>query len=535
VNLRGVVRARARLVVRAWLAGRGRRRGPFGALVTFALGAVAYSAMALVFTRLAGDGLDAPGGAGLLALVEGATLLGLLALDLQDAVATLIADPDLALVRRAPVPGTALFAIKLADALPRTTLLILVLALPGALAYATAWPVEPWVWALAPVLLAALWAIPLGAGAAVALALLAALPARRVREGLGLIATVTVSGVWIANTLLLPRLGDPAGALATGLGALARPGPALAALSPAHAFASAFEAASRGAAGEALRAGAWLGLAAGVALAAAALVAGALLDRVQSRLAAGDAGPRAASRSRRARPAPIRGVTRAVVVRDLRLFVRDWTVLGDVVTTAALWTLLPFVSAPLFEQTPALLTRATLLTLAVGLGYEIAARMMPFERRAAAWMRLAPVRTSSWLAGKAAAAALIALPLLLVAAGGMAAAMPLGPEEWSRVACLAVPALALALVTGLWAGTVFGDPDWTNPLAMLDFGGRMVGIALLLGQAGVWIGFATLAFSAPGGLPAGLEFWGPAALAGAAALGVVRATLGRLQAPGFHH
>jgi hypothetical protein len=533
VNVAGVVRARARLVLRAWLAGRGARRGPVGAVITLALGAVAYSAIALVFVRLAGEELDATGGARLLALVLTVTLVGLLVLDLQDAVATLVVDPDLEVIRRAPVPDEALLAMKLADALPRTTLLVAVLALPATLAYATAWPLPAWAWAALPVQLAAFWAMPLGLGTAAALALLAALPARRVRDGLALLSALTVTAVWLLNTLVLPRLGaGDESAAVPGLEAWLRPSTPLDALSPARTLAEALAAAA--AEDPAAAARATLGLLAGAAaaLAVAAVTARALLDRVQSRLAAGEAGPRVA------RPAPSRatmprGVVRAVVARDLRLFLRDWTVLGDVATTAALWALVPFVSAPVFGQPAPLVVRAMLIALTVGLGHEIAARMLPFERRGSAWMRLAPVAPGRWLAGKFAGALALTLPLLAVASTGLALAHPVGPAEWVWLACLAVPALVLALATGLWVGAAFGDPEWTNPLAMLEFGGRLLGLGLLLAQVSWWIAVAVVT-GLTGPMPLGFHVWGPGVAGLLMALLPLAATRRRLASDPSH-
>jgi hypothetical protein len=132
------------------------------------------------------------------------------------------------------------------------------------------------------------------------------------------------------------------------------------------------------------------------------------------------------------------------------------------------------------------LTRVMLLALAVGLGYEIAARAIPFEREGAAWMTMAPVRVSRWVAAKLAGALLLAIPMLAVAATAIAIAFPLALSQRIESVALALAALALALPLGLWTGARFGDPKWIHPRAMLTFAGRLTASALLLVQAGAW-------------------------------------------------
>jgi len=111
------------------------------------------------------------------------------------------------------------------------------------------------------------------------------------------------------------------------------------------------------------------------------------------------------------------------IARDARLFLRDWTMLSDVLMSAALWTLLPFVGLSLPAGRGPLVDGLALLALAVALGYEVAARALPFEREGGAWRRLAPVSAWRWTLAKLAGAALVAAPILLVAS--LAIALPL--------------------------------------------------------------------------------------------------------------
>src|SRR5205823_7514048 len=65
--------------------------------------------------------------------------------------------------------------------------------------------------------LAALWAIPLALGLAVSLELLRHAPPQRTREAITVVATLTLTLLWVANAFLLPRIVDPHQTLARHL------------------------------------------------------------------------------------------------------------------------------------------------------------------------------------------------------------------------------------------------------------------------------------------------------------------------------
>ncbi|HET7225015.1 MAG TPA: hypothetical protein VFK69_04805, partial [Candidatus Eisenbacteria bacterium] len=224
---------------------------------------------------------------------------------------------------------------------------------------------------------------------------------------------------------------------------------------------------------------------------------------------------------------PARGALPALVRHDLKLFARDWTVLGDIVTAAALWTLLPLVGAPLHPMPAAQLARVMLLALTVGLGYEVAARAIPFERRALVWSRLAPQGAGRWLAGKLLSTGAISLPIVALAAAAMALAIPLPAREWLAAAALVVPALGFSLALGVWTGAAFGDPQWTNPRAMLTLGGRLVASLVLLAQAGGWLAVSAAIRAGTLQLPYA-QWWAPAVLALVLSMVPIRATAARL-------
>ena len=535
MNAAAVAHSRLRLLRNAFRP-RGRsasRRRPNPAASVLLLGAFAslvYLTMATTFAPLAGAGPD--GGGRVLALILAAAVAGLLVFDVHFAVSAVLLDSDLELLRRAPIPRAALLLIKLVDSLPRTASIVLAFAGPAVLAYAGAWPLPIWSWPLAAIQLAALWALPLGLGVTFALLLLRRVPARRAREALGLLATFFITGVWLVNSFVVPRLVEHTDALGASL---ERWG-AGAAFSPPHWAARALAAAAADRPLEAIGLTLGLALAGAVALALAAMTATAQLDTVLARIAQGET-PRSrragATAPGRARPTDERGGMFAAVIRkDARMLARDWTVLSDVLAAAALWTLLPLVSVPLQSFPAEVIARAMMVALAVALGYEVAARTVPFERDGLVWMRLAPVRPVRWAAAKLAGAGMLSLALMAVAATGVVLALGVG-SGWPGFVSLALSALALSLAMGFWTGIVFGDPKWTNPRAMLHFSGRLIATLLLLVQAGLWLGLTAAIEGFAHLLPPGIEVWAPPLVALPAAAIPLTAAIARLRSPGW--
>jgi len=547
MNVGGVLRSRTRMVVngfrrplRARAGGRSVRGHPVVALVlTLMLAGVFGYGLSSLFGTLAAGGASAGETAPILAVVLSAALAGMLVFDVHHAVASMLLDPDLEWFRRAPIRARATFAVKLVDSLPRTGALLLVLALPAMATWVERYPGPVWTFALWPVWLAALWAIPMGFGTMLGMLLLRAVPPKSARAALGLLSTLTLVALWLGNSFLLPQAIERGEALVAGLRSGSAMAPWLAAVSPGHGIAMAMSAATAGNPARALLATAWLALFGALALALAAATAHVTFGVVQDRLAAPPGRGRARAPGRTASatgtvPADARGLIPAVVSRDLRLFMRDWTVLGDILTAAALWTLLPVLSARLITSTPALMVRAMLIALTVGLGYEIAARSVPFERGAIVWARLAPVSPIRWAWAKWLATAAMALPVFLAATAVLAILVPLPPGEWAGTLTVGLAALAVALSLGLLTGIVFGDPDWTNPRAMLTVSGRIVATGLLLAQAAGWLGWSTLVWLHPGfGSPSAQML--PILVAGGVSLVAARVCAGRLTASGQRH
>jgi hypothetical protein len=535
VNLRGVLRGRARALRNA-LFGRGRARaasrprGPLYGLVLVAAAAwIAHTGLAALFAALARAGATPAELRAMLALALDLALAGLLLFDLESVVSTLILDRDLDLLRRAPLRPRAILGLKLLDAAPRTVAPLVVVALPALLAFAKTHPVPATAWLAAPFALALLWAIPLGAGTALTLALLSRLPARRVRESLGLVSTVAFTGLWVLNLFVVPRIAAQAGEPLERVRALvAAAAPALA-LTPGGWAATLFAGADPG---ELARAALALS---GAAAASVALAAVAGARHLAIVLAAARTPVARAGARRGPRPvAPTRvPLVLAVMRRDRLLFVRDWTVLGDVLTGALMWTLVPFLSLPLQPLHSPALVRAMLLTLSVGMGYEIAARAFPLERRGAEWMRLAPIPARSWAVARLVSTGSLALALVAIAGASLGWAGRLGPGDWLGTMALVIPALALSIAVGLWTGAEFGDPNWTNPRAVLTLGGRLVAALLVIAQVAGWLTLTAIA-EAASGASGWLFVWLPGAVA-AGLCALATGAVARRLAAGYRH
>jgi ABC-2 type transport system permease protein len=514
-----VLRSRVRMLRNAIAAtphARRRASGRFGrnliaiAFFVVVLGSSVGGLLAVTFKMVG----EEPGGidlaAAVLGMVLSATLVGLLALDLHEAIQTLITDSDLDLLRRAPIAPAELFAIKLGDALPKTSLLFAVVAVPAVAAFHWAFSLPWWTWLMTPILMLALWAIPMGVGTAAAFLVLRVIPARFVREALGLLSGLTFLFLWLLNFVVLPRTSasilDPGSSFRHA----AETFPHRFGFSPGWWTASALASADRGISGHVVLLALAVLAVAAISLTVAARSAEANLETVRSRVLVGSARVR---RAVAAQPTPTSGRPRsilsAVLARDARSLARSWTVLSDLVTAAVLWTLLPFISAPAFNAGTDKIVRAMLLALPVGLGYEIAARAIPLERHGYQWVRLAPVRALEWILAKFAGCLVVALVLLAIVATSAIIALKVPRSDVLPTMCLAVPALVLALGTGLWLGARFGDRDWTNPRAMLTPIGRAVSLALLIAQAGLWFGFVGIEELFRASLPPGTRLWLP--------------------------
>ena len=525
MKLEGVARSRWRLA-RSFLWSRGRRRrsrayGWITILGPLCLTVFFFWAGGQLFQELDSLGLEVEQAGAALALLFMAAVGALWIADLHHVVTSLLLDSDLELLLRAPVSRVQLLLLKLVDSVPRTTPAILGLAMPVAVAFGATYGAPLWAWGLLPLQLAALWATPIGLGVAGGLLLGRIVPGQRARETLAIFSTLTLVTLWITNAVVVPRLA--AGMGEDRLRAVLSPPGWVAAVSPPHWAARAMVAAVRGEAAEALRRTAAL-LALGAS--SLALAAGASSLWLEEALARSSSAPKAAGGRLGQRLPATAG--RAMILKDARLFLRDWPVIADVLTAALLWTLLPLLASPIRLGPPVFTGRAMLIALAVALGYEVGSRCVPFERGGLAWSRLAPVPPRRWNAIKLAGAALVSLPLLLAAAAAIRLALPLAWGEWLGILSAGLSALAAALAVGLWTGWTFGDHHWTNPRAMLTMSGRLMATLLMLIQGAIWLAALAIADALRDALPRGLLWWGPPAIASLAILPMLEAAAHRM-------
>ena len=496
MNRAGVLRSRltlARAEMFTRERGRWRVRAGLGAVVlAVAISALLTYSLTRLFVAFAADGATALEAARVLVAVFTTTALGTLLFDLHATMATLLLAPDLELLRRAPLPARTVLALKLLDALPLSSTMILALAIPTTIAFALAYPGALHV-GLAPFVLATLWAIPLGLGVAVAAALVRIAPAALVREAIGLLTTVALTLTWLTNTFLLPRLLSEGRMLDGTFRSMLSQFPAPLAASPATWAVEALLAPWP----HALVALGLLGVSAALSLALAARVGARALQRGSEVIHATPVAHRAS------RVAFTVSRASAFLQRDLALYLRDWTVMSDIVVAALLWTLLPLAFIPVLPMPPVVLAHTMLVALTVGLGHEVASRALPFERDAIQWLRIAPIHPTRWVALRVPGVLVIALPLFLLGWVAVAVTLRLGPSDTANVLLQSGAALATSIAIGFWVGAAFGDPAWRHPRAMLKGTGRLVAVLLLVGQACTWLALRPMLADWPG-IPATL-------------------------------
>lgn len=500
MNRAVVLRTGLRLARRQlWHAGRP-RRGLLPLLLVLSIAAITWLALGTLFQTL--TSADAPRAWATNVLAWAFTLSFVMAFlgGLHVTVNALIADPDLERLIATPAGAWDLLLMKSAATLPRTAAAVAGIALPAALAYALTQP-DPGglAWRL-PVALFTLWAVPLSAAVLVALPLLRIAPFARLRESLAVLATVAFLAGWLANAFWVPRVLGRSGALPETLRAL----PEAPAWAPATWAAQVVSANAPGP-----YAIGCLFMCA-IAILWAAHSARALLGALQEQLVA-PLGRTVRAPARRART-----LGRAFLRRDAALVSRDWPVLLDAMAQLALWTLLPLAVLPVAPLPALELARAMLITLCVSLGHDVAARALPLERSALAWARLSPVGGARWVRQRALGVAIVSGVILAVAGALVCTALRLPLDQSMDAMAFALGAGATMSGAGLALGAHLGDPEWSDPRAMLGAGGRGLAAGVLLTLAAAWLTLAHVASPAHALHPAALlVIIGAGALSGA--------------------
>jgi ABC-2 type transport system permease protein len=468
-------------------------------VITVLLGAVMLHGTGIVFDRLVKQGHPVTEAGTVLGMILVSAFMALALFEVHLALTTLVLDSDLELLRVAPLTPAQLLLIKLIDATPATGAVFAVFAIPAILSFGRAYGLPAWGWGIVPPLLLGLWLVPLGIGMALSLLVLRAVPSRIVRETLGVVSTLTVTVVLVVNAFLMPRVAGDAQSFARSLVVLGQRLGDLERWLPPLWASRALVLASTSHAGPALGRTAMVVLTAVLSLAALGWVAQLSLEPVMSRLVG------VASRGR-GRPDAAKsigtsrfghGLFATLVRRDLRLFMREWTVLSDVALAAILWPVAGLLLPQMEEGLGATVFRTLLLVLGIGMGMEVAARSVPLERDAVIWNRLAGVASRRWALAKAAAAGILALPVLVGAALLMSSVMDLRGIDWIGTVLISVAALGLSIAVGVWVGTRFADREWTHPRAMIRLAGRLLAGLLVLVQVSAWLVATLLAGEPP--------------------------------------
>jgi ABC-2 type transport system permease protein len=498
------VLVRARLQIFRNSIWRGRLRGKLGALALTAL--IGFGAFGLYsFTRFAVEALRSPEAAellreaaaqnpelsadpaALLAALPSVALLAALALlifsSFSSLLSSLFLSGDMDMLLAAPVPMRAVFVVKFFGGLAVQYLLLLALLGPVLIGYGQGMGYGPLYHLCAVLALLLTPLLPAGIGALLVMAVVRVLPARRARE----IVSVLGGLIGVAFYLLSQLGGQLAPQLATpeNLGAL------LAADLPL--LPSAWAGRSLVAAGEGqalpllFYGGLFLAASLGV-FAGCLLLAERLYFEGWSNMAAEGGKIRRRAAGEQGRPGPSQGPSlaerllaplpqqsRAILIKDLRLFARDLRNLQALifpVALAAIWTYQVFSGTGPRGRGEAPPWAAQLQELAgVGIAFFICLSIssaltgtgISREGKAFWLLKLAPVSPLRLLLGKL-ALAFLPFPLIgtlflavLGAVRGIAPLLLL--QQWALLLLCGIGCAAF----GMGLGALFPRLDWENP------------------------------------------------------------------------
>lgn len=415
--------------------------------------------------------------------------------DTAAALGHLFVSPDVPLLLAAPFGARPLVALKGLEAIGDAAAFPVTVALPVLLGYGLAVGAPPAYFVAAPLVLALLLCLTVGAGFVLALLLAPVVPAGRVRQWLRLAVTGLSLAAWLGLVWLNAAPGGRGWEEIGASGAALASGPAAGA--PSGWAASALLAvAGTGAGSPAVPLGQ---LVAAVLAAVAVLFAAArgfplawqrsqVLDRRvrrERRPSPRTAGPpvlAGVARAARTAPGARAGLALAPAFarRDARLVGRDPNLLWDMGLLLIMSSVLPLAVVPMLGQRAGWVALPALFFFAAELGYDLGSRAFPLERQAWTWVFAAPLSPRAILAARGAAA--WGFGMVLVGAAGAAAWIGLHLSGRAAPAALAVAwaLFSITLPAGLAAGLYLGRADWRHPRQMLDLGGRLLLIAILL-------------------------------------------------------
>jgi hypothetical protein len=205
-------------------------------------------------------------------------------------------------------------------------------------------------------------------------------------------------------------------------------------------------------------------------------------------------------RRRTAEPAPVSGViawrgTRArstadpgaalalgfvLFGRDRRLIVRDPALLQDIALIVFMSTVLPILAAPVLAGHLSRLVLFALVFFSAELGFDLASRTLPLERRALPWVLKAPITPSAHVLARLVSVWLLGWPIVAGVAVLATSASGLGARSVGFHLILASVVFSAMVPIGFATGVFFGRPEWRHPRQMLDLGGRLVLAGILV-------------------------------------------------------
>ena len=482
----------------AGLRGKGGRRRVFQILVTTWVAAMFLLGSSLWFRTVAREPeLSAFAPVAVFGALHAAFLLSLFR-DMGAAIGHLFLAPDVPLLLSMPLRARPLVLLRALEAVSDAFSFPATLLVPILWGYGIAVD-APWIYYLAvPAAMLCLLCLTVGLGFLVALALAPVVPVGRVRSWIRGISAAIYLSIWMGLAWWNITGTRHPESLPTGLG---RATEAWAAHGPIAWTPSAWAARLLLELADRQTIAAPLLVLAGMIVMVAALLALAAARYPESWQKAQElarkaierrAPPRPAREATGARPHPPPGArpTRrfgaglalglAFLRRDRRLIARDTALMWDMALLVFMSTVLPLLAAPALARHVSWIVLPALLFFATELGFDLASRALPLERRALPWVLRAPIAPIALCAARMASVWMLGAPL--VAGLAVLATLAVGADG---VAALVTAACGLGVFTalvpiGFAAGAFFGQPDWRHPRQMLNLGGRMLLAALLV-------------------------------------------------------
>jgi len=184
-------------------------------------------------------------------------------------------------------------------------------------------------------------------------------------------------------------------------------------------------------------------------------------------------------------PVAALGLGGALFRRDRRLVVRDTAVLWDIALLVFMSSVLPILAAPVLAGRIERLVVFGIVFFSAELGFDLASRALPLERRALPWMLKAPVSPAAHVTARLASAWLMGWPL--VCAVSVLATWATGQNATTIALHLILGTLVFSALVpiGFAAGVFFGQPEWRHPRQMLNLGGRLILAGILVALSAV--------------------------------------------------